>query len=742
MRNDVTIATCALVLSLAALPAAAVTDGEALCRKSLGLGLLRLTSTAMKEMIRCHEKLMKGSDDIPPATDCNDIAQLPQRSLDKIARAEGKLATLAQKKCTDIGVTIAGINFTACTAPCDAVPVTAFTGSDSVAACLICRAEDEAERAVEEIFGDDPPVIPNNDAARTCMKNVSRGLLRYKLTRIKEQQKCQNKKDRGKSPTTPSTDCLTADLAGRISTTQTKVSEKIAAKCTPSNLAALTSCGATIVDEQACVMDTGTMCADALYLALYDPAPPATPTASFTATSTPTITETPTVTPTITATATLTPTATPTGTATRTPTLSPTDTATETPTQSPTPTQTATDTPTLTPTDTATPTATPTLTPTNTETATPTETGTPTITPTGTLEPTDTPTITPTQTATSTPTQTPTITDTATPTSTPTETPTSTPTSSFTSTPTPTNTPTQTTTNTPTSTPTLTFTSTPTRTPTNTPTVTHTATPTLTPTPAPLGNLTFSVINGDNCDSIGACPTSCGVTGAKSCFLVQPPSSGQCCGTSNLHWALSSSTAPNLFLTAGAPDGAGRAQLNLTSAVVIGDRKATAFSLGYACWRLRQDPAFATSADSFVDCNGGTRTNVGWSVDSNGSNPESAPILTIDTSADGSAPAGAAIVRILMQSSETTSDSNTCDTVNWATIPDQAVAIATGTVTTAITEMRQGGTGTATQRGEPFNCATWGSGTQGSLVFPLYGLDQSIPFSGTQDKANTIRLQD
>jgi hypothetical protein len=250
------------------------------------------------------------------------------------------------------------------------------------------------------------------------------------------------------------------------------------------------------------------------------------------------------------------------------------------------------------------------------------------------------------------------------------------------------------------------------------------------------------VRNGDNCDTIGACPASCGLTGAKSCFLVQPPSSGQCCGTANTHWASSSSTAPNLFLTAGAPDGTGRAQLNLTSPIVIGDRKATSFSLGYACWRLRQDPAFATSTDSFVDCNGGTRTNVSWSVNSNGSSAESPPVLSVDTSADGAAPAGAAIVRVLMQSSETTSDSSTCDTVSWATIPDQAVAIATGTVTTTITNMRQGGTGTASQRGESFNCATWGTGVQGSLVFPLYGLDQSIPFSGTQDKANTIRLQD
>ena len=74
-------------------------------------------------------------------------------------------------------------------------------------------------------------------------------------------------------------------------------------------------------------------------------------------------------------------------------------------------------------------------------------------------------------------------------------------------------------------------------------------------------------------------------------------------------------------------------------------------------------------------------------------------------------------------------------------MPDQAIAIATGQVTMTITNMTQGGTGTASRRGNPFNCAAW-SGNAGSLAFPVYGFDQSIPLSGTQDKANVVRLQD
>jgi cysteine-rich repeat protein len=439
--------------------------------------------------------------------------------------------------------------------------------------------------------------------------------------------------------------------------------------------------------------------------------------------STPAPTRTPTVTSTAQATPTPSSTASPAPTATATPMAPMTNTPTATETASSLPTATATPVPTDTPTNTPLP-GIPTATPTQTRTPTPTHTVTPT--PTSTLTPTVTQTNPPTPTFTDTPLNTATPTATAVPTDTPTRTPTNT----LTSTPTPI----------PTSTPTDTATRTPTR--TATPTSTSTSTPTNTATRTPLGALTFTITNGDNCDSIGSCPASCGTTGAKSCFLVNPATAGQCCGTANTSWNTASSTSPNIFLTAGAPDATGRAQLNLSQAVVIGDKKATSFATGYACWRIRQDPAHATSTESFVDCDGGTRTNATWAVNSNGSGTASPPTLTIDTSSDSTAPSGSGLIRILMQSSETSSDSSNCDTINWSTVADQSVAIATGTVTTTITNTLQGGTAQATQRGEPFNCATWGTGTQGSLVFPLYGLDQSVPFAGTIDIADTTRLQD
>jgi hypothetical protein len=639
-----TIGRLLLVLSLVFVamprPAHALTPAEAVCRKTLAVNVLKITSTILKESIKCHRARMEGDPAVPATVDCNDVTQLPQKSLAKILKAERKLALRADATCELFGYAPADFGYVTCTAPCDAIDILDFSGPQSVSTCLACQARAQFRIAGSATYGTfpNPPILDPASFALDCQRVIAKQLVRLQLTRMKNQQKCQTLKDKEKPLPTGVTDCRSADVRGKIAKLENKVLGALVNTCDYQSMTTLTSCAQELSPERDCIVAAAADAADELFVQVYEPSLPATPT--------------PTVTP---AAATATP--------TRTPTPTPTLTATATRTVTPTPTTTGT----------------PTATFTTGETPTPTFTAAATVTVTPTV------TLTPTVTATAT------------------------------------------------------------RTATPTPTVTATATRTATPTPTvvatPLGAKTFSVTNGDNCNSIGSCPAGCGDTAGKTCFFIQPPSGGQCCGTDNTNWGVSSSTAPNLFLTAGIPDASGRAALTLSSPVVIGDLKATGFANGYACWRLRQDPAFATSADSFVDCDGGTRTNISYSINSNGSGAASAPVFMVDTSADGTAPAGAAIVRILMQSSETGSDSSNCDTVNWATVPDQAIAIATGQVTTTITNMIQGGTGTASRRGNPFNCAAW-SGNAGSLEFPVYGLDQSIPIYGTQDKANVVRLQD
>ena len=480
MRAAIIVAVIGLTCPLAVAPARGLSANDARCRKALGGAVRKLALTVLKEKESCHHARMVGDSDVAPTTDCNEVTQLPAKSLDRIAKAESKLRDAATKRC-DLGLASSPIvlGFTGCPSPCETLGQ--YSDYASVADCLACLTKAETCVITENTYGiyPDPPIQPGENDIFGCQVGIGKTAYKYLGGRMKQKQTCQYKEDKEKIPPT---DCKTDDTQGKVSRSRDKANVYISDSCTTERLAYMTSCAQILAPEITCVDANTESSGDILFDHVYFPpfVPSPTPTASSTAT--PTISGTPTRTATITPTMTLT--HSPTETATETPTDTPTDTPTETPTNTSTRTSTRTFTPTRTATFTRTRTPTETPTPTITETFTPS----PTLQPDApTLTPTDTPSATPTPSITSTPTQTPTETPTMTATETPTDTPTATatatpsntPTRTATRTATPTNTATQTATDTPTSTPTAT----PTQTPTRTPTSTNTATPTITGTP-------------------------------------------------------------------------------------------------------------------------------------------------------------------------------------------------------------------------------------------------------------------
>lgn len=389
----------ALFLALTTAPrsAEAVTPAEAACRRALASNVLKLTSTILKESTKCHRARMAGDTAVPATVDCNDAAALPERSLARIAKAEAKLATFADARCAAFGYAPADLGYATCTAPCDTIDILDFSGPHSVSACLACQTRAHIATAGAAIYGafPDPPLLDAASLALGCQGEIGRQLVRVQLTRMQQQQKCQTAKDKGKPPTTAATDCLTADLRGKVAKADALVLGALGV-CSSESLLTLTSCAETASEERDCVVAAAADAADALFLQVYEPPALPTPTPTTTATATPTATPSRTATPT----------------PSRTPT--PTRTATATATRTATPTPTGTATPTSTPTPTATPTATATSTPTTTDTPTPTATPTATVTATTTPTATSTPTDTPTQTSTATATRSPTPSPTAT----------------------------------------------------------------------------------------------------------------------------------------------------------------------------------------------------------------------------------------------------------------------------------------------------------------------------------------
>jgi len=407
------LAACALFAATSA-QAQPFTAADAKCRKALDAGVRKLALTVLKEKAKCHKARMLGNPSFPPTLDCNDIAQLPARSINRIDKTETKLVASALKKCQGQGQGGGGagnaaappfdLGFTGCPAPCGHLPVN--TSYSTVATCLACQVRSMTCGLFETAYGTlpAPPIQGGATNELACQDRIGDAASRYLAARTKIQQTCQFKEDMSANETI---DCLVDDSSGRITAAATKAGLRIADKCDDTSLGNLASCAATEAAAITCIGDAVGQASDDIFVAVYEPpfVPSATPSLSPTPTLTRTRTETPTETPTRTETPTTTPSDTPTPTQTRTFTRTFTPTPSHTNTRTPTITPTATNTlepgvPTFTPTNTPTITRTPTLTATFTQTPTQTPTVTRTFTNTRTETPTQTPTLTPTRTPT------------------------------------------------------------------------------------------------------------------------------------------------------------------------------------------------------------------------------------------------------------------------------------------------------------------------------------------------------
>ncbi len=293
----------------------------------------------------------------------------------------------------------------------------------------------------------------------------------------------------------------------------------------------------------------------------------------------------------------------------------------------------------------------------------------------------------------------------------------------------------------------------PTVSPTPTPTPTPGASPTPSPGAQPLGQLAFTVAPG----SSARCPAD-GVAGS---FLKTHgnPTGGLagtvCSGTTGAF------TSGPLLLVAGVPDAFGRADLILGAPVVIGASLDTQTpNCGgscVACWRFEDD----TSALGFVDCDGGTNVDQTLIVASNGTAAPPAPSFSSSwwtlPSGGGDSGPGAAVVRVRVKRMRV-NGTTTCPGVSdaaWNTIPEETLALTTGTATARIDSRRQCpgnllGTAcpsanpyTVTLSGTSFSCASWTTNGSARLVIPFVNLDESIGGSfGTGDIAQVLRLDD
>lgn len=209
-----------------------------------------------------------------------------------------------------------------------------------------------------------------------------------------------------------------------------------------------------------------------------------------------------------------------------------------------------------------------------------------------------------------------------------------------------------------------------------------------------------------------------------------------------------------ILLARGPADGNGRSSLSwLTNSFIGANLLDTAQQLGQqgrVCVRIQQDP----DNTGWIDCDGGTNANASLTVDSNlGAPPPPSPVpsLGVPGSADGAAPAGSAVVRVILQFAVAPSNDVPCVSLDYSASPPIPSAFTTALATSTVTDDWIDGAGPASKgvnttalSGVPFSCASWGaaSGPTASIAAPLFTLDFVAPLILTVvDVSQVFRMQ-
>lgn len=209
-----------------------------------------------------------------------------------------------------------------------------------------------------------------------------------------------------------------------------------------------------------------------------------------------------------------------------------------------------------------------------------------------------------------------------------------------------------------------------------------------------------------------------------------------------------------LLLGKGTPDAQGLAPIVLLEPVYLGANFVSAAQdlgqQGTICVRFLPDP----DATGWIDCDGGTGAAASLSVDSNLDGPPPpapVPVLEVLAGADAGAPAGAAVIRTLVQLAVAPVNDADCTQLDYANAPAIATALTTALATSLVENDAINGAGpesvgpnTTSLAGVPFDCGAWGNlaAPSASVVAPLFALDFLAPVVNmTVDVSQAFRLQ-
>lgn len=257
-----------LWLSASNRPVAAIEAADAHCRYKIANVARTYLNHLAQRINTCHQRRMRGK--LPAGLDCNDPATWAangyatgahkmQTSLNRITELAGS--------CNPVGDTPASVGYSACPAPCGALPVSTFP---EVAACMKCVVDGCLLPAAQQIYGTVP--LPVSYLARQCQQVMGIKLEEYTTKRLFLEASCRYNQERGK-PSLQGFDCL-ADLdnpATVMSVVHRRLlndfTSRITNRCAlVADLAGeLDSCASDAATAVSCVFALTSSCADTVY---------------------------------------------------------------------------------------------------------------------------------------------------------------------------------------------------------------------------------------------------------------------------------------------------------------------------------------------------------------------------------------------------------------------------------------------------------------------------------------------
>ena len=218
------------------------------CQQGVGRAGSVYVKIKMKAVQKCLNKIQSGDLSGDPVTVCRGTPGVPptdQTTADKIARAEGRVASILAGKCSD--PVVADLGLCAATVP-------------GLTTCLIADHFARTDAAIEEEYG---AVTVGSDAEQDCQASVAKEAGKYLNARLKAIEKCfdtRNKKVCGSADPLPN--CLSpsetgpsaeATAAKKIQRAADKMVQKIGEVCDDTDLGGLDACASTTAGIDDCL---------------------------------------------------------------------------------------------------------------------------------------------------------------------------------------------------------------------------------------------------------------------------------------------------------------------------------------------------------------------------------------------------------------------------------------------------------------------------------------------------------